>query len=245
RSRDRILARHQGNLVRGGPNLRLYRRRLHRSGSRRPGRWTAADRPDFRPGGHHRRCGADPSGCRALDLDWTIEPVSGATTRWRSPFVLYHRGGPGTSVVDSRAGGRVPNRARPRADADGVRDLYRHPASGGIVKRLFCDVAHWQRLGMKMESHGDARFAAPAKLAKSRAASGNLPGRGGAGRHWNDKGALRMIFGMRVRGGFLAALIMFGVPVVAHLAAGFVSAPAPAQTVASIAVEGNRRVEVD
>ena len=43
-----------------------------------------------------------------------------------------------------------------------------------------------------MELHGDVRFAAPAKLATSSAASGNLPVRGGAGRHWNDKGALRM-----------------------------------------------------
>src|SRR4029079_5114637 len=98
---------------------------------------------------------------------------------------------------------------------------------------------------MKMESHGDARFAAPAKLATSSAASGDLPVRGGAGRHWNDKGAVRMMFGIRRQGGFLAALIMFAVPVAATLAAGLVSAPAAAQTVASIAVEGNRRVEVD
>jgi outer membrane protein insertion porin family len=59
-----------------------------------------------------------------------------------------------------------------------------------------------------------------------------------------------MIFGMRVRGGLLAALIMFAVPgaatfVAATLAAGLASAPAAAQTVASIAVEGNRRVEVE
>src|ERR1700742_4506784 len=65
------------------------------------------------------------------------------------------------------------------------------------------------------------------------------------GRPWNDKGALRMIVGMRVRGGLLAALIMFAVPVAASLAATFLSAPAAAQTVDSIAVEGNRRVEVE
>src|SRR4029077_13440245 len=101
---------------------------------------------------------------------------------------------------------------------------------------------------MKMELHGDVRFAAPAKLATSSAASGNLPVRGGAGRHWNDKGALRMMFGMRARGGLFAALIMFAVPlapVAATLAAVLVSAPAAAQSVASIAVEGNRRVEVE
>ncbi|MBR1225529.1 MULTISPECIES: outer membrane protein assembly factor BamA [unclassified Bradyrhizobium] len=54
-----------------------------------------------------------------------------------------------------------------------------------------------------------------------------------------------MMFGMRVRGGLLAASIMFAVPVAAALAAVLVSAPAAAQTVASIAVEGNRRVEIE
>jgi outer membrane protein insertion porin family len=47
--------------------------------------------------------------------------------------------------------------------------------------------------------------------------------------------------GMRVRGALLAALIMVAVPV----AGALVSVPAAAQTVASIAVEGNRRVEVE
>ena len=54
-----------------------------------------------------------------------------------------------------------------------------------------------------------------------------------------------MKFGMRVRGGFVAALILFAVPVVTTLAGGLVSSPAAAQTVASIVVEGNRRVESD
>jgi outer membrane protein insertion porin family len=43
----------------------------------------------------------------------------------------------------------------------------------------------------------------------------------------------------------LAALIMFAMPVVASLAALLVSSPAVAQTVSSIQVEGNRRVEVE
>lgn len=51
-----------------------------------------------------------------------------------------------------------------------------------------------------------------------------------------------MKFGMRVRGGVLAALIMFAGPVAATLAA---PQPAAAQTAASIVVEGNRRVEVE
>ena len=53
-----------------------------------------------------------------------------------------------------------------------------------------------------------------------------------------------MNVGMRVRGGVLAALIMVAVPVAASLAALLVSSPAVAQTVESIQVEGNRRVEV-
>jgi len=54
-----------------------------------------------------------------------------------------------------------------------------------------------------------------------------------------------MMFGMRVRGGLLAALIMFAVPVASTLGVAFVSSPAAAETVASIQVEGNRRVEAD
>src|SRR5689334_23040966 len=54
-----------------------------------------------------------------------------------------------------------------------------------------------------------------------------------------------MNFGMRVRGGLLAALVMFAVPVAATLTTALVASPAVAQTVASIVVEGNRRVEVE
>src|SRR6202051_1772542 len=98
---------------------------------------------------------------------------------------------------------------------------------------------------MKMKLHRDRTFAAPAKLATSGATNGNLPVCRGAGRHWNDKGALRMNVGMRVRGGLLAALVMCALPVVGTLAAILVSPPAAAQTVSSIQVEGNRRVEVE
>jgi len=61
----------------------------------------------------------------------------------------------------------------------------------------------------------------------------------------NDEGASRMKFGMRVRGGVFASLIMFAVPVVAPLAAMVVPSSAAAQTVSSIEVVGNRRVEVE
>ena len=106
-------------------------------------------------------------------------------------------------------------------------------------------VADGQRLGMKMKLHRNRAFAAPAKLATSGATNGNLPVRRGAVRHRNDKGALRMNVGMRVRGGLFAALMMFAMPVAATLAAMLVSSPAAAQTVASIQVEGNRRVEIE
>jgi len=54
-----------------------------------------------------------------------------------------------------------------------------------------------------------------------------------------------MNLGMRLRGGWFAALIMFATPVAAMLAVMLVSPPATAQTVSSIQVEGNRRVEVE
>ena len=74
---------------------------------------------------------------------------------------------------------------------------------------------------------------------------GNLPVRWGTDRRRNDEGALRMMLGMRVRGGLLAALIMAAAPLGATVVGALVSAPAAAQTVASISVEGNRRVEVE
>ena len=54
-----------------------------------------------------------------------------------------------------------------------------------------------------------------------------------------------MNVGMRVRGGLFAALMLFAVPVAASLAAMLVSSPVAAQTVDSIQVEGNRRVELE
>ena len=97
-----------------------------------------------------------------------------------------------------------------------------------------------------MKLHRDRTFAAPAKLATSGATNGNLPVRRGATRPLNNKGALRMNVGMRVRGGLLAALVMFAMPVAGTLlAAALVPSSAAAQTAASIQVEGNRRVEVE
>ena len=54
-----------------------------------------------------------------------------------------------------------------------------------------------------------------------------------------------MIVGMRLRGAMLGALIMLAVPVAASLASMLASSPAAAQTVQSIEVVGNRRVELE
>jgi outer membrane protein insertion porin family len=113
------------------------------------------------------------------------------------------------------------------------------------MKRFLSRVADGQRLGMKMKLHCERPFAAPAKLATSRATNGNLPVRRGAARLKNNKGALRMTVGMRVRGGLFAALMLVAMPVVATVAAALMPAPAAAQTTSSIVVEGNRRVEIE
>jgi outer membrane protein insertion porin family len=52
-----------------------------------------------------------------------------------------------------------------------------------------------------------------------------------------------MKLGMRVRGGLFATLLMLTTPLATTLAVGLASSPATAQTVDSIQVEGNRRVE--
>jgi outer membrane protein insertion porin family len=96
---------------------------------------------------------------------------------------------------------------------------------------------------MKMKMRCDIWFAGLAKLATSGSTKGNLSVRGGTDRGLNGKGALRMNVGRRVRGGLLAALVMFAMPVGATVALGLMSASALAQTVESIQVEGNRRVE--
>ena len=54
-----------------------------------------------------------------------------------------------------------------------------------------------------------------------------------------------MKFGMRVRGGLFAALLMSALPVAASLAAMLLPTPACAQTLSSIEVVGNRRVEIE
>ncbi|MDE2243489.1 MAG: outer membrane protein assembly factor BamA, partial [Bradyrhizobium sp.] len=54
-----------------------------------------------------------------------------------------------------------------------------------------------------------------------------------------------MNFGMRVRGGLFAALVLVATPLAATMAAMLASSAAVAQTVSTIQVEGNRRVEVE
>ena len=114
------------------------------------------------------------------------------------------------------------------------------------MMRFWDNVADRQRLGMKMKSPREWPFASLVKLATSEATNGILSVRRGAGWRWNDKGALRMKFGLRVlRGSLVASLIMVAMPVAATVTAALVSSAASAQTVASISVEGNRRVDVE
>jgi outer membrane protein insertion porin family len=54
-----------------------------------------------------------------------------------------------------------------------------------------------------------------------------------------------MNVGIRLRGGLLAALIICAMPAATTLAAMLISSPAAAQTLSSIQVEGNRRVEIE
>jgi len=99
---------------------------------------------------------------------------------------------------------------------------------------------------MKLESHCARAFATPVKLFTSGVMTWESVGlRGYADWHWNDKGAWRMKFGMRVRGGLTAVLMMVAVPVTAQLAGIVLASPVAAQTASSIVVEGNRRVEAD
>jgi len=98
------------------------------------------------------------------------------------------------------------------------------------MRDLLSRVADGQRLGMKMKLHCERPFAAPAKLATSGATNGNLPVRRGAARLKDNKGALRMNVGMRVRGGLFAALMLVAMPVVATVAAALMPVPAAAVT---------------
>jgi outer membrane protein insertion porin family len=81
------------------------------------------------------------------------------------------------------------------------------------------------------------------KIGYKRVDQGESVGSWGTDRQLNGKGALRMKVGRRVRGGLLAALVMIAMPAGATVAFGLMSSSASAQTVDSIQVEGNRRVE--
>jgi outer membrane protein insertion porin family len=98
---------------------------------------------------------------------------------------------------------------------------------------------------MKMKLRCERPFAGSTGLATSRATNGDRPVRWGADRLKDNKGAWRMVVGMRVRGGVLAALILVAMPVAATVAAAMLSSPVAAQTASSIVVEGNRRVEAE
>src|SRR5215475_10393865 len=99
----------------------------------------------------------------------------------------------------------------------------------------------WNEIGITLWSS----VCRTGKIGYKRCNEWESAGSWGTVRHRNDEGASRMKFGMRVRGGLLAALIMFAVPVLSTLAAVVAAAPAFAETVNTIEVVGNRRVEVE
>ena len=88
------------------------------------------------------------------------EPVSGPAARWRSPFVLFDRGGAGPSAVGTGAGIRIPDRNGAGFDADGIRDLQRYRATGVAVAEV-CDcgmiLARIVVYGQRFESKGRKR----------------------------------------------------------------------------------------
>lgn len=116
----------------------------------------------------------------------------------------------------------------------------------GFLQGLFPSVADQQRLGAKFKVQCDRSFARGTKLVTSWATQGILPGRGGANRHENNKGASRMKFGMPIlRGRVVAALMWAAMPIAVTTISALIPAQAVAQTAAAISVEGNRRVEVE
>src|SRR3954449_2776969 len=104
-------------------------------------------------------------------------------------------------------------------------------------------VADRQRLGMKMFLHCESPFAASAKLATSGATNGDRPARRGASRLKDDKGALRMNVGMRVRGGVLAALVLVAMPVAAAVTATLMPLTDLAQHPSAYALEQRGRLQ--
>ena len=90
---------------------------------RRPARRPDPDRADFGAGGDAGlHAGAAPGG-HAFGVDRPPEPVSGPASRWRSPYVLRGRGGPGPAAVGPGPGDRVPHRLRDRRDVDDFYNL--------------------------------------------------------------------------------------------------------------------------
>ena len=98
---------------------------------------------------------------------------------------------------------------------------------------------------MKLKLRCLLPFAAPRKLATSGFELGESPRPALGLGLVLIRARCAMKFGLRLRGGLLATLILFGAPVVAPVGAILVSSSALAQTVQSISVEGNRRVEVE
>ena len=69
-------------------------------------------------GGERRFRRAHPSHRRVVGLDRPVEPVPDPAARWRSPFVLWNRGGSRPAPFGAGPGGRVPDWAGNRRHVD-------------------------------------------------------------------------------------------------------------------------------
>ena len=102
--------RRAGDLVRRRPHAVLYRRGLYRPGGRRSAGRADPYRPGVRPGRHGGLCRPHPPDRRAVGFDRAFEPVPDPAARWRSPFVLWNRGGPWPAAIRAGPGDGLPDR---------------------------------------------------------------------------------------------------------------------------------------
>ena len=113
----------QGELFHRLAHAGLSLRRRHPAGIRRPAGRAAPHRRDFRAGRQPRLPGADQSYCRAVGEHRADQPVPDPAARWRSPYVLRHRGRAWAAAERAGAGGRFPHRLGDRAAAAGLYHL--------------------------------------------------------------------------------------------------------------------------
>src|SRR5262249_2349629 len=126
----------QADVVRGRSDLHVSR--PIGGGARLDGsaRWRGADRKNVGRGRLARVPHIDELGRPHFGLDRSLESISHTAPRWRTPFVLPHRGGAGTTVVRARSGGGIPDRARNHRHVDDFYGVERRLTPGIIVRSV-------------------------------------------------------------------------------------------------------------